>query len=43
MKKKLLDVGAQARSSTPAEMVVRVKADQLKRRAVIDKAGIPRQ
>lgn len=43
VKKKLLDLGAEAHSSTPAEMTARVKADQLKWKAVIDKAGIPRQ
>lgn len=43
VKRKLLALGAQARSSTPAEMTARVKADQLKWKAVIDKAGIPRQ
>lgn len=43
VKKKLLDLGAEAHSSTPAEMTARVRADQLKWKAVIDKAGIPRQ
>ncbi|MGH8781792.1 Bug family tripartite tricarboxylate transporter substrate binding protein [Paraburkholderia sp.] len=43
VRKKLLDLGADARSSTPAEMTARVKADQDKWKVVIDKAGIPRQ
>ncbi|HYS68289.1 MAG TPA: tripartite tricarboxylate transporter substrate binding protein [Paraburkholderia sp.] len=43
VRKKLLDLGAEARSSTPAEMTQRLKNDQDKWKAVIDKAGIPHQ
>ena len=43
VKKKMLDLGAEAQASTPAEMTARVKADQEKWRGVIQKAGIPLQ
>jgi tripartite-type tricarboxylate transporter receptor subunit TctC len=43
VKKKLLDLGAEAQASTPAEMTARVKADQDKWKGVIQKASIPLQ
>jgi tripartite-type tricarboxylate transporter receptor subunit TctC len=43
VQKKLLDLGAEAQSSSPAQMTQRVKSDQDKWKVVIDKAGIPRQ
>jgi tripartite-type tricarboxylate transporter receptor subunit TctC len=43
VQKKLLDLGAEAHSSTPAEMTQRVQKDQDKWKVVIDRAGIPRQ
>jgi tripartite-type tricarboxylate transporter receptor subunit TctC len=40
---RLLDLGIEARSETPAELAERLRADIEKWRAVIEKAGIPRQ
>lgn len=43
VKKKLLDLGAEAQASTPAEMTARVRSDEEKWKGVIQKAGIPLQ
>lgn len=43
VRKKLLDLGAEAQASTPAEMAARVQSDEVKWKGVIEKAGIPRQ
>jgi tripartite-type tricarboxylate transporter receptor subunit TctC len=43
VKKRLLELGIEARASTPEEISVRLKADIDKWRKVIDKAGIPKQ
>ncbi|QTL05047.1 tripartite tricarboxylate transporter substrate binding protein [Aquabacter sp. L1I39] len=43
VKKKLLDLGIEAKSSTPAELEDRLKADIAKWTAVIDAAGIQKQ
>lgn len=43
VKKKLLDLGIEAKGSTPAEISARLTADIAKWGAVIQKAGIPKQ
>ncbi|SHH70169.1 Bug family tripartite tricarboxylate transporter substrate binding protein [Bradyrhizobium erythrophlei] len=43
VKKRLLELGIEARGSTPEEISARLKSDIDKWRAVIEKAGIPRQ
>ena len=43
VKRKLLDLGIEARASTPEELGDRLKADIAKWTAVIEKAGIERQ
>jgi tripartite-type tricarboxylate transporter receptor subunit TctC len=43
VRKALLDLGAEARASTPEQMAQRMRNDIAKWRSVIDKAGIPRQ
>jgi tripartite-type tricarboxylate transporter receptor subunit TctC len=43
VKKRLLELGIEARASTPEEISVRLKADIGKWRKVIEKAGIPKQ
>jgi tripartite-type tricarboxylate transporter receptor subunit TctC len=43
VKARLLELGIEARASTPAEIAARLKSDIDKWRAVIEKAGIPRQ
>jgi tripartite-type tricarboxylate transporter receptor subunit TctC len=40
---RLLELGIEARSETPAELTERLRADIEKWRAVIEKAGIPKQ
>ena len=43
VKKRLLELGIEARASTPEEISARLKSDIDKWRKVIDKAGIPKQ
>jgi tripartite-type tricarboxylate transporter receptor subunit TctC len=43
VKARLLELGIEARSETPAELTARLRADIEKWRAVIEKAGIPKQ
>lgn len=43
VKKRLLELGIEARASTPAEIAARLKSDIDKWRKVIEKAGIPKQ
>jgi tripartite-type tricarboxylate transporter receptor subunit TctC len=43
VKKRLLELGIEAKASTPDEISARLKSDIDKWRAVIEKAGIPRQ
>ena len=43
VKKRLLDLGIEARAGTPAEISDRLKSDIDKWQAVIEKAGIPKQ
>jgi tripartite-type tricarboxylate transporter receptor subunit TctC len=43
VKKRMLDLGIEARASTPQEISDRLKADIEKWGKVIDKAGIPKQ
>jgi tripartite-type tricarboxylate transporter receptor subunit TctC len=43
VREKLLDLGIEARSETPAELTERLRADIDKWRAVIEKARIPKQ
>jgi tripartite-type tricarboxylate transporter receptor subunit TctC len=43
LKARLLDLGIEARSETPAELKERLRSDIEKWRAVIEKAGIPKQ
>ncbi|MBM1169438.1 Bug family tripartite tricarboxylate transporter substrate binding protein [Microvirga arabica] len=43
IKARLLDLGIEARSETPAELTQRLRSDIEKWRAVIEKAGIPKQ
>ncbi len=43
IKARLLDLGIEARSETPAELTERLRSDIEKCRAVIEKAGIPKQ
>ena len=43
VKARLLELGIEARASTPAEIAARLQSDIDKWRAVIEKAGIPRQ
>ncbi len=43
IKARLLDLGIEARSETPAELSERLRSDIEKWRAVIEKAGIPKQ
>ena len=43
VKKRLLELGIEARASTPQEIAARLKSDIDKWRAVIEKAGIPKQ
>jgi tripartite-type tricarboxylate transporter receptor subunit TctC len=43
VKKQLLDLGIEARASTPAEISTRLKFDIEKWRKVIERAGIPKQ
>jgi tripartite-type tricarboxylate transporter receptor subunit TctC len=43
VKARLLDLGIEARSETPAELTERLRSDIEKWRAVIEKAGIPKQ
>ncbi|HEX2554900.1 MAG TPA: tripartite tricarboxylate transporter substrate-binding protein [Microvirga sp.] len=43
VKARLLDLGIEARAETPAELTGRLRADIGKWRAVIEKAGIPKQ
>jgi tripartite-type tricarboxylate transporter receptor subunit TctC len=43
VKARLLDLGIEARSETPAELSERLRSDIEKWRAVIEKAGIPKQ
>ena len=43
VKRRLLELGIEARGSTPEEISARLKSDIDKWRAVIEKAGIPRQ
>jgi len=43
VKARLLDLGIEARSETPAELSQRLRSDIEKWRAVIEKAGIPKQ
>jgi tripartite-type tricarboxylate transporter receptor subunit TctC len=43
IKARLLDLGIEARSETPAELKERLRSDIEKWRAVIEKAGIPKQ
>jgi tripartite-type tricarboxylate transporter receptor subunit TctC len=43
IKARLLDLGIEARSETPAELTERLRSDIEKWRAVIEKAGIPKQ
>jgi putative tricarboxylic transport membrane protein len=43
VKKQLLELGIEAKASTPEEISARLKSDIEKWRAVIDRAGIPKQ
>jgi len=43
VKARLLDLGIEARSESPAELTARLRSDIDKWRAVIEKAGIPKQ
>jgi tripartite-type tricarboxylate transporter receptor subunit TctC len=43
VRKRLLELGIQAKSSTPEEIRSRLQADIKKWAAVIDSAGIPKQ
>jgi tripartite-type tricarboxylate transporter receptor subunit TctC len=43
IKARLLDLGIEAHSETPAELTERLRSDIEKWRAVIEKAGIPKQ
>ena len=43
VKKRLLELGIEAKGSTPEEISARLKADIDKWQKVIEKAGIPRQ
>lgn len=43
VKKRLLELGIEARASTPEEILARLKSDIDKWRKVIEKAGIPKQ
>jgi tripartite-type tricarboxylate transporter receptor subunit TctC len=43
VKKRLLELGIEARASTPEEISARLKSDIDKWRKVIEKAGIPKQ
>ena len=43
IKTRLLELGIEARSETPAELTERLRSDIEKWRAVIEKAGIPKQ
>jgi tripartite-type tricarboxylate transporter receptor subunit TctC len=43
VKRQLLELGIQAKASSPEEIAARLRADIEKWRAVIEKAGIPRQ
>jgi tripartite-type tricarboxylate transporter receptor subunit TctC len=43
VKKQLLELGIEAKASTPAEISTRLKSDIEKWRKVIEKAGIPKQ
>jgi tripartite-type tricarboxylate transporter receptor subunit TctC len=43
VKRRLLELGIDARASTPAELEERMRADIKKWAAVIEKAGIPKQ
>jgi tripartite-type tricarboxylate transporter receptor subunit TctC len=43
IKAKMLDLGIEAKASTPQEIEERLKADITKWSAIIDKAGIPKQ
>jgi tripartite-type tricarboxylate transporter receptor subunit TctC len=43
LKKKALEMGIDARASSPAEIDARMRADIEKWRRVIEQAGIPRQ
>jgi tripartite-type tricarboxylate transporter receptor subunit TctC len=43
VKKRLLELGIEARASTPAEIAARLKSDIEKWQKVIEKAGIPKQ
>ena len=43
VKKRLLELGIEAKASTPEEISVRLKSDIDKWKTVIEKAGIPKQ
>jgi tripartite-type tricarboxylate transporter receptor subunit TctC len=43
VKKRYLDLGVEAKASTPEELMARLKSDITKWAAVIEKAGIPKQ
>jgi tripartite-type tricarboxylate transporter receptor subunit TctC len=43
VKKRLIELGIEAKASTPQEISVRLKSDIEKWRSVIEKAGIPKQ
>ncbi|MDF2689622.1 MAG: tripartite tricarboxylate transporter receptor protein, partial [Microvirga sp.] len=43
IKTRLLELGIEARSETPAELTGRLRSDIGKWRVVIEKAGIPKQ
>jgi len=43
VKKRLIELGIEAKASTPQEISVRLKSDIGKWRKVIEKAGIPKQ
>ena len=43
VKKRLLELGIEAKAGTPQELALRLKSDIDKWRKVIEKAGIPKQ
>jgi len=43
VRKRLLELGIEARAGTPQEVALRLKSDIDKWRKVIEKAGIPKQ
>jgi tripartite-type tricarboxylate transporter receptor subunit TctC len=43
VKKRLIELGIEAKASTPQEISARLKSDIDKWRKVIEKAGIPKQ